>query len=266
MEGKIYPAILGVMEDVGAIEKEQYNSQQRFRYRGVDDVMNALHPSMTKHRIFVAPEVMEQEREERSSAKGNNLIYSICKIRFRFYAEDGSYIDAVTVGEGMDSGDKATNKAMAIAFKYACFQVFCIPTDEMKDPDGESHEVRGKGVEVKPGKTSVSQENMPVSRGDEPGRRGTVPERREGMPDLNGDVPVTQAMINSLAEELKRTGIGLRSLLASYGIEQISQMTVEAYKSAMNILQKKPDRPVPPPAPREVIPEEVPEEMGLPFR
>ena len=44
----------------------------------------------------------------------------------------------MTVGEGMDSGDKATNKAMAIAFKYACFQVFCIPTEEMKDPDEET--------------------------------------------------------------------------------------------------------------------------------
>ena len=66
------------------------------------------------------------------------LIYSICRIKYTFYAEDGSFIEAVTVGEGMDSGDKATNKAMAIAFKYACFQVFCIPTEEMKDPDEET--------------------------------------------------------------------------------------------------------------------------------
>ena len=42
----------------------------------------------------------------------------------------------------MDSGDKATNKAMSIAFKYACFQVFCIPTEEMADPDAECHEVK----------------------------------------------------------------------------------------------------------------------------
>ena len=40
----------------------------------------------------------------------------------------------------MDSGDKATNKAMAIAMKYALFQVFCIPTEEMKDPDAETPE------------------------------------------------------------------------------------------------------------------------------
>ena len=38
----------------------------------------------------------------------------------------------------MDSGDKASNKAMSAAFKYACFQTFCIPTEEMQDPDAET--------------------------------------------------------------------------------------------------------------------------------
>jgi hypothetical protein len=33
---------------------------------------------------------------------------------------------------------------MSIAFKYACFQVFCIPTEEMQDPDAECHEVKKK--------------------------------------------------------------------------------------------------------------------------
>ena len=65
-------------------------------------------------------------------------------IRDSFHAEDGSSIEAVVIGEGMDSGDKASNKALAVAFKYACFQVFCIPTEEMKDPDAECHETAPK--------------------------------------------------------------------------------------------------------------------------
>ena len=138
---QIYKAICGVMEDIGAIGKNQKNTQQGFNYRGVDDVMNALQPVMVKHGIFVVPECLEQTREERTTKTGTNLLYSIVKIRYTFYAEDGSNIQAVTIGEGMDSGDKATNKAMAIAFKYAAFQVFCIPTKEMIDPDGESHDL-----------------------------------------------------------------------------------------------------------------------------
>lgn len=140
----IYEAISAVMNDVGAIGKNTKNQQQGFMFRGIDAVMNALQPALIKNHIFVVPEVLEQTREERQTSKGGTLIYSICRIKYTFYAEDGSSVSAVVIGEGMDSGDKATNKAMSIAFKYACFQVFCIPTEEMKDPDAECHEVAPK--------------------------------------------------------------------------------------------------------------------------
>lgn len=143
----ICTAINAVMADVGAIGKDSKNATQGFMYRGVDAVMNALQPAMIKHKVFVVPEVLEQTREERVNAKGTTLLYSILKVRFTFFSDDGSNISAVVIGEGMDSGDKASNKAMSVAFKYACFQVFCIPTEEMKDPDAESHEVKAK---VKP--------------------------------------------------------------------------------------------------------------------
>lgn len=135
---EIYSAILGVTADVGAIGKDKKNQQQGFKYRGIDDVMNALQPAMVKHGIFVAPTILEQCREERQTSRGGNLIYSICTIKYTFYAKDGSNVETTVIGEGMDSGDKATNKAMSIAFKYACFQVFCIPTEEMKDPDADT--------------------------------------------------------------------------------------------------------------------------------
>ena len=138
---EIYQAIIGVMSDIGVIGQEKKNAQQGFKYRGVDDVMNALQPVMVQHGLFVVPEIIDQKREERQTNRGGNLIYSVCTVRYTFYAKDGSSVQCVVVGEGMDSGDKATNKAMSIAFKYACFQVFCIPTEEMKDPDAEVHTV-----------------------------------------------------------------------------------------------------------------------------
>lgn len=140
----IFTAIPKIMDEIGAIGKDKKNQQQGFMYRGVDDVMNALQPMLTKHKVFIVPEVIEQSREEKTTKSGSTLIYSICRIQYTFYADDGSNVVAVVVGEGMDSGDKATNKAMAIAFKYACFQVFCIPTEEMPDPDKETHEVASK--------------------------------------------------------------------------------------------------------------------------
>lgn len=140
--GQIYAAISAAMADISAIGKDKYNQQQGFKFRGIDDVMNALKPILTKNKIFTVPQVLEQTREIKVTAKGGELRYSLLKIAFRFYATDGSFVEAVTLGEGMDSGDKASNKAMAIAYKYALFQVFCIPTEEMTDPDGESYETK----------------------------------------------------------------------------------------------------------------------------
>ena len=134
---KIFKAIADTMNDVSAVGKNSKNEKQNYNFRGIDAVMNALHPAMVKNRIFVVPEVLDQQREERQSKNGK-LIYSICKIKYTFFADDGSNISATVIGEGMDSGDKATNKAMSVAFKYACFQVFCIPTEDMTDPDAET--------------------------------------------------------------------------------------------------------------------------------
>ena len=138
---KIYGAINGIMSEMGAIAKDKKNQQQGFMYRGVDQVMNTIQPLLIKYGVFVVPEVLDHIREERTTRNGVSLIYSVCRIKYTFFAEDGSNVTAVTVGEGMDSGDKASNKVLAIAFKYACFQVFCIPTEEIKDPDSESHEI-----------------------------------------------------------------------------------------------------------------------------
>lgn len=139
---KIYEAIPAIMDEIGHIGKEKRNQQQGFMFRGIDQVMNTMKPLLAKHGVFVVPEVIDRQREERTTKSGSNLIYSILTVRYHFCASDGSEVVATTVGEGMDSADKASNKAMAIAFKYACFQVFCIPTEEIAkdDPDNYSQE------------------------------------------------------------------------------------------------------------------------------
>lgn len=131
----IYESITSIMSEGYTITKDKKNQQQGFKYRGIDDVMNTFFPLLSKHHVFCVPEVLDCKREERQTNKGGNLIYSILTIRYTFYADDGSSVSAVVVGEGMDSGDKASNKALAVGMKYAMFQVFCIPTEEFVDPD-----------------------------------------------------------------------------------------------------------------------------------
>ena len=134
----IHQAITDIMSEGYTITKDKRNQTQGFMYRGIDDVMNTFQPLLAKHHVFVVPEVIEQQRMERTTGKDRTLLYAILKMRYTFYAEDGSSISAVVIGEGMDSGDKASNKAMSVAMKYAMFQVFCIPTEEMADPDADT--------------------------------------------------------------------------------------------------------------------------------
>lgn len=210
-QAKIYEAISNVMADIGAVGKNDVNKTQGFKYRGIDAVMNAINPAMTKHKVFCSPEVLEQKREERTSSKGGLLIYSICKIRFRFYTTDGSYVDAVTIGEGMDSGDKATNKAMAIAFKYACFQVFCIPTEEMADPDGESPEAQPKGD-----KSMIPNESAKISK----------------------------EQVDKLGKEMERTGVEAEVICSMFHVNTFEEMTESQYVACMNKFKSTPDKKV----------------------
>jgi hypothetical protein len=139
--GSIYGAMVAVMRDMTAITKGKKNQQQGFMYRGIDDVYNVVSPLLAKHGIFMTAEIVEKAREERASKAGGVLAFVTLRMRYTFFADDGSGVSCVVEGEGMDSGDKATNKAMAIAHKYALLQTFCIPTEQAIDPDAESHEI-----------------------------------------------------------------------------------------------------------------------------
>lgn len=145
-KGEIYSRMIAVMRAVGAVGKNSRNTQQQYNFRGVDDVYAELHQHMAEHGVFAVPEVLEEKHEERTTQKGTLLIYRILKVRYTFYAPDGSSVQAVTVGEGMDSGDKASNKAMSGAHKYCLVQAFTIPTAEPKDSENDSPDPKPKAA------------------------------------------------------------------------------------------------------------------------
>ncbi len=140
---KIHEAIVAVMNEVGAIGKDSKNEQQHYNYRSIEQVYNRVQPLFAKHGIFSYPKVIEQTREAGKSKSGGTLHYAILTVEYTFSAEDGSSIVVTVVGEGMDSGDKASNKAMAAAHKYALCQVLNIPY-QVIDPDANTPEWAAK--------------------------------------------------------------------------------------------------------------------------
>jgi hypothetical protein len=129
----IFPAMAAIMAEVGAIGKDQVNQAQGFRFRGIDQVYNALNPLMAKHGVFLVTEIISHEHFEKPTKSGGLALHHFARCRFRFCHKDGSSITAEIIGEASDTGDKGLNKAYSIALKYALFQAFLIPTED--DPD-----------------------------------------------------------------------------------------------------------------------------------
>ena len=139
---KVYEAIALVTASLAkeGISKDRKNEAQGYKFRGIDDVYNALAPFLAGAKLCILPNVQERLVVERVNAKGTILLYVTVKVDFAFVsAEDGSDHHVVTYGEAMDSGDKATNKAMSAAYKYAAMQAFCIPTEGDNDADSTTH-------------------------------------------------------------------------------------------------------------------------------
>ncbi len=140
---QVYAAINAVQKEIAVTGIGKDNTTTggaKFKFRGIDDIYNALSPIIAKHNLIIAPRYSDRALVERKSSHGNSLFYITVTGHFDFISMiDGSKHTVTTFGEAMDSGDKGTNKAMAIAHKYALLQVFAIPTEGDNDPDNYTH-------------------------------------------------------------------------------------------------------------------------------
>ena len=140
----VYRAIAAVAGAIAkqGIAKSNRNSQQGYNFRGIDDVYNALAPILSDAGLVVLPRVLNRIETERETKSGGALFNVVVEVEFDFVAaEDGSSHIVKTFGEAMDSADKATNKAMSAAYKYAAMQAFCIPTAGDNDADATTHDI-----------------------------------------------------------------------------------------------------------------------------
>lgn len=234
--GKIHQAIVQVMKRVTAISKARQSTQ--YKYRGIDDVYNSLHSILAEEGVFTVPTVLDRSTSTRQTKGGGTLFHTEALIRYRFFTTDGSYVDAVVVGEGMDSGDKATNKAMAIAHKYALTQTFAIPTEDAKDPDGEVHEV--KHPTPKPAVAKI----VPAAAAMGMARDG-IAASSTGNADWQIKPATTKqiGMLKGQWQELERTGLAETAwqelLNQSFGKSSAKELTGREASQLIDFLGKK---------------------------
>ena len=136
----IYQKIVEINKSIGAILKTGTNLKQGWKFRGIDQVYNSLHSLLSDNDVFTTSEIIEQSVEFKTNDKGSIIVYRFAKVKYYFHTIDGSFISTEVLAESMDYGDKASGKLMSYAHKYAFFQIFTIPTEELQDPDNDSFE------------------------------------------------------------------------------------------------------------------------------
>jgi hypothetical protein len=222
---RIHAQLAAIMAAVDAVGKERRNSGQGFDFRGIEDVMDALHPVFAEHKVFILSEVLEEKTEERSTMKGGSLIYRVLRVKVSYVSgEDGSRESVVVVGEGMDSGDKAANKAMSAALKYALTQTLILPYGQVDGdadtppeskpraaagaPEKASAEGRARsaydGRELKPGEDPRPKDRPPEPTGPKAEPKAEGPAFNSRLYDAMALVGITADELNA---DLRRKGV-----------------------------------------------------------
>ena len=143
----VYQCIVAASADIAAVglSKTRKNETQGYPFRGIDDVYNLIAPILAKHHLVILPRILSRDISERQTKSGSIMFSVTVEAEFDLVsADDGSKHTIRTYGEAMDNADKATNKAMSAAYKYAAFQAFAIPTEGDNDADASHHEAKAK--------------------------------------------------------------------------------------------------------------------------
>ena len=231
-KGQIYELIGKAIGKVGAIGKEKQakdsNGRISYKFRGIDDVYNALNPVLAELGIFFCPEVLDQKREERTTKSGTVLTYTLLTVKYTAYAPDGSSVSMTVVGEGMDAGDKGSNKAMSVAMKYAMFQIFCIPTEEMKDPDADVYDdILPKNAPARPAQAQNGAKNVTVTTG------ATVPQPapakgQNGPQNAPVSAPPAPAQPETAGAYLKRRIAEMKATYPGFDFQAARKSLIES--------------------------------------
>lgn len=234
----IHGKIVELMKEVGAVEKKR--SGHQYRYRGIEDLLTALNPALIECGLHLSTKVLDRtvDRYEEEVKKGNTSSTRIVNLAFvtlrvTITAIDGSSVDFDSAGEGMDyAGDKASNKAMSAAFKYALFLGLCVPTKELNDSD-ETQGSNGAHGGGDGGQGQGSPSFVPAfnPQGQAPATNGhtlTQPVASSNPREEIADAPITQEIIAEIAQAADRAGMpieALRQAVKSRGVESSSQLT-----------------------------------------
>ena len=158
----IYEKMSLITAEIGVVEKNlsvQVNSKSSYKAVSERDVLDAVKPIEAKYRVYSYPasrqiidrDVLVKESEYNGQVTRTNTLLMRVETIYRFVNLDNpaEYIDIVTYGDGIDTGDKATGKAMTYADKYALMKAYKLSTGDDPDKDASPENGYNKKSEAK---------------------------------------------------------------------------------------------------------------------
>lgn len=135
----VQEAWAAVMADVRELGKDSVHNSPgaKFNFRGVDDTMNAVGPVLRKHQVAVIPTSVTLSTRDTQTSTGKPAQEATVMVSYAIHGPAGDSMAGGSAGGAMDNGDKATPKAMSVAYRTFLLQALCLPTHEV-DPDAEA--------------------------------------------------------------------------------------------------------------------------------
>lgn len=128
----IHEALVKIIKELPGIGKDSSGQGLPYNYRGVEDIVPVVKRLFAEHGVHMTAEheIVSDADKQGNSGKQRRVVL---QSTFQFHALDGSFVETTTIGEAMDVQDKAFNKAMTAAYKYALIQTLTIADGD--DPD-----------------------------------------------------------------------------------------------------------------------------------
>lgn len=193
----VQQAITAAADAVGAVGKYQkmQAGPAKYNYRGLDDLVDAVHPALVAAGVTFSPVNVEMLQQMERTTKSGSIQYHLrALVTYAVYGPEGDSIHATVLAEGTDTGDKAGNKLMSGAYKYALSQVLSIPF-AMEDQDADlSEEVAPQQQQYTP------EESIAVIQGAADKLGKTLDEITTKYRESHGGIGVDELLMTSEAD------------------------------------------------------------------
>lgn len=186
---KPVPMVFAAMQAVQremlqGVGKNNVNKEQKYKYRSIEDVVNAMAPVLVANDLMIVPHCRSAVSSEYITKSGTKMQRVVMHMDYKILCtKDGSEYTASIANEGSDMTDKASNKCLSFCYKYMLAQAFCIPFADMGDDDGDN----GRGYSDKAADTRQGAGNGNSSPSQQAQTKQNTAQSQNSVPANNAE-------------------------------------------------------------------------------